>query len=134
MKGIDGDIGLEALRQHDLVDVTGADVLLSPPDRRLVRLSASYSTATQAGSRPPRRLMRAHARARAPEKDLRLSKVVCRAQVGPVVHIGVGDDENSMLHMVKSQHRVEEHESGIIRRVRGIRSASLSRRLPATRQ
>ena len=118
-RAIDGeriglDVGLEALRQDRLVDVSGGDPFLDRPHAAsktsfvwLARMSSSARSSGSGCDKPALEL--------AFEKlDLGARELVERAQILVSGDAGVGDDQNPMLHVIEGQHGVEQHETGIV--------------------
>ena len=64
--------------------------------------------------------------------NLRAGELVERLEVFVAGDARVGDDENAMLHVVERQHRVEQHEPGVVgaigARARGRRAPARTRR------
>ena len=114
-EGVDADLGFEPLRQHDLVDVAGGDVLLGLLDDRFVGLLRDGSTTSFSGVSAGRPLQRQRPFEFALEEvDLGAGKLVERLQVFVAGDAGIGDQQDAVLHVIEGQHRVEQHEAGIV--------------------
>ena len=130
---IGGDVRLEPLRQHDLVDVAGRDVLLRRPHLLLEPLARDVRPHVERRGRPaPVRCERLRSSSALEELDLRARELVQRLEVVVRRDARVGDDQDPVLHVIEGQHRVEQHEPGIVgavgRRARGRRGTGSNQR------
>ena len=48
------------------------------------------------------------------EIDLRAGELIQRSQVLVTRDPGVGDEQDPVLHVIEREHRVEQHEAGIV--------------------
>ncbi len=111
---IHADVGRETLRQHDLVDVARRDVLLRLPDDRFERRLREVRRQRQRlGGLGPRQRQRAFELA-FEEIDLRARELVEAAQFFVAGDARVGDQQDAVLHVIERQHRVEQHEAGVV--------------------
>ena len=107
-------LGLEALRQHHLVDVAGGDVLL-----RCAHLCLEMFTREVRGELQlvAVRLLRHRQVAlefALEEPDLRHRELVERLEIVVGSDARVRDDQDAVLHVVERQHGVEQHEPRIV--------------------
>ncbi len=108
------DVGLEALREDGLIDVARGNSLLDRADAgleyfpRLVGSDLRWRLLTVFGLREPALELAFQ------ELDLGARELIQRAQVFVGRDARVGDDQNPVLHVVERQHRIEQHEAGIV--------------------
>jgi hypothetical protein len=114
-EGIRGEVGLESLRQHDLVDVARRDRLLRGPDMRLELAPGQIGAHLDRARLLSRALRQAPLELPFEELDLGAGELIQRVQVVVGRHAGVGDQEDTVLDVIEGQHRVEEHEARVVR-------------------
>ena len=117
-EGVCRDLGLESLREHDLIHIACSDVLLGGTDVGLellpclVRVEVERGRGVRLGQREiPFELTLQKLNLRAGELIQRLEIIVRR-------NSRVGDDENPMLHVIKGENGVEQHEARSVGAVR----------------
>ena len=106
------DLDVEPLRQHDLVDVAGRDVLLPLPHRRLELLPGDVRPHDERRAGRGHRLRQTRLELPFEEPDLRARKLVERVEVVVGPDAGVGDEQHPVAHVVEGEDRVEDHEAG----------------------
>ena len=108
------DVRLEALRQHRLVDVAGGDVLLDRAHAGFERLARLVRPHVGRRARRLFRLRQAALELALEELDLGARELVERLEVLVRRDARVGDDQDAVLDVIERQHRVEQHEPGIV--------------------
>ena len=118
------DVGLEALRQHRLIDVARGDALLDRAHAgfedllRQVRADLGRRPLAGLGLRQPALELALE------ELNLGARELVERAQILVGGDARVGDDQDPVLHVIERQHGIEQHEARIVFRV-GVRRSSV---------
>ena len=105
---------LEPLRQHDLVDVAGGDVLLGDVYHALELLSRHVGAKVERAARTSRGFRKRAFQLALDEIDLRPRELIQRFEVVITRDLRVGDDENAVPHVVEREHGVEDHEAGFV--------------------
>ena len=114
-EGVRRHFDVEALREHDLIDVARGDVLLRRAHARLELLAARVRRdARRCGGRRGRLRETAFELA-LEELNARAGELVERLEVLLGRDAGVGNEQDPVLDVIERQHRVEQHE----RRFRG---------------
>ena len=111
---IGGDVCFEPLRQDGLIDVASGNLVLDRPDTRLVGL-ALHVRADRGRDAVARLGLRESALEFALEKlDLGARELIQSVQVFVGRDARVGDDQDAVLHVIEGEHRVEQHEAGLV--------------------
>ena len=117
---IGGDLRLEPLREHDLIDIAGGDVLLRGLHHLEKALARHVRRHLDALARLRMRMRQIAAQLALEELDLRARELIQRLEIVVGRDARVRDDQDPMLHVIERQHRVEDHEPGFVpkRRIR----------------
>jgi len=113
-KWIRGDVRLETLRQHHLIDVAGGDVLFGGADAVLELLARAVRCDPKTVAARPARAGEVTLKLALEKLDFRTRELIERLKVFVRRHSRVGDDQDAMLDVVERQDRIEEHEPRLI--------------------
>ena len=109
-----GHLRLEALRQDDLIDVARGDVLLGRPHLLLEALARVVGPHVERVPRLAAHVRQAPLELALEKLNLRARELIQRFEIVVGRDPGVRDDQNPVLDVVERQHRIEQHEPGIV--------------------
>jgi hypothetical protein len=112
---IGGHLGFEPLRQHHLIHVARRDVFLPLADLFLELLARVVRPHVERRRLVgPRRHREIAFELAFEELDLGAGELVQRLEVVVGPDARVGDDQDPVLDVIESEHRVEQHEAGLV--------------------
>ena len=114
---IGGYVGLEPLRQHDLIDVARGDVLLGRAHLLFELLARVIRRDLEAVRRVALGFRQVAFQLALEELNLRARELIQRLEIVVRGDPRIGDDQDPVLHVVEREDGVEQHEPGLIRSV-----------------